>query len=395
MPAERLYYDDPFRLTFTARVTGRREVEGRPAVTLDQTAFYPTSGGQPHDVGTLAGVPVIEVQEEEGEVLHLLEREVAGDAVAGQVDRERRFDHMQQHTGQHILSQAALELVDARTVGFHLSAEYSTVDLNRIISPADAARIEERANAVVFEDRPVIARFVTPEELARLPMRKPPVVHENVRVVEVEGFDWSACGGTHCTRTGQIGLVRVVHTERMGGDTRLTFLCGWRALRDARWKHEALEQVGAALTAGLPQVPAAVARLQAAEQEARKALERAQKQLLHYEAAELHAQGEQVGPARVVRAVFTGRTLDELKVLAREIAALPGGVALLGLREEDARLCFARAEGLPYDMGTLVREAVALLGGRGGGRPAEAQGGGPEVGRLEEALEAAAARLQR
>lgn len=394
MSTERLYYADPFLLTFAARVTGRRQVEGRPALLLDRTAFYPASGGQPHDLGTLNGIPVIEVREEDGEVLHLLERDLPGEAVQGQVNGARRFDHMQQHTGQHIISAAALQQLGAATVGFHLSADYSTVDLNRInISPADLARVEDQANAIVFEDRPVIARFVAPEELARLPLRKPPAVQEHVRIVEVQGFDWSPCGGTHCTRTGQIGLIRIVRSERMGNDTRLTFLCGWRALRDARWRQAALEEAAAALTAGPSQVPAAVARLQAAEQEARKELERARRQLLRYEARELHAQGEQVGPARVVRAAFAGRTLDELKVLAREIAALPGGVALLGLRGEDARLCFARADGLPHDMGALVREAVALLGGRGGGRPAEAQGGGPEVEKLEEALELARSRL--
>lgn len=394
MSTERLYYADPFLLTFAARVTGRQQVEGRPALLLDRTAFYPASGGQPHDLGTLNGIPVIEVREEDGEVLHLLERDLPGEAVQGQVNGARRFDHMQQHTGQHIISAAALQQLGAATVGFHLSADYSTVDLNRInISPADLARVEDQANAIVFEDRPVIARFVAPEELARLPLRKPPAVQEHVRIVEVQGFDWSPCGGTHCTRTGQIGLIRIVRSERMGNDTRLTFLCGWRALRDARWRQAALEEAAAALTAGPSQVPAAVARLQAAEQEARKELERARRQLLRYEARELHAQGEQVGPARVVRAAFAGRTLDELKVLAREIAALPGGVALLGLRGEDARLCFARADGLPHDMGALVREAVALLGGRGGGRLAEAQGGGPEVEKLEEALELARSRL--
>jgi alanyl-tRNA synthetase len=395
MSTERLYYADPYLLSFAARVTGRRQIEGRPALTLDRTAFYPAAGGQPHDLGTLNGIPVVEVREEEGDVLHLLERDLPGEAVQGEVDGQRRFDHMQQHTGQHILSEAALQLLGAATVGFHLSADYSTVDLDRApLSPADLERVEDQANEIVFQDRPVTARFVGPEELARLPLRKPPAVQENVRIVEVAGFDWSPCGGTHCTRTGQIGLIRIVRAERMGRDTRLTFLCGWRALRDARWRHAVLEEASAALTAGAPELPAAVARLQAAEQEARKELERARRQLLHYEAIELHAQGEPAGPARVVRAAFSGRTLDELKVLAREIAALPGGVALLGLRGDDARVCFARAEGLPHDMGALVREAVALLGGRGGGRPNEAQGGGPQVERLDEALELARARLQ-
>ncbi len=394
MPTERLYYDDPFFLSFTARVVERRTIEGRPALLLDRTAFYPTSGGQPHDRGTLNGIPVQEVREEEGEILHILEEEPAGDVVHGQVERERRFDHMQQHTGQHILSQS-FERRGAATSSFHIGEEASTIDLDRApFSLEELTRAEDEANAIVFEDRPVRTYFVTPEELARLPLRKSPAGHEHVRIVEVDGYDWSPCGGTHCTRTGQVGLIHIVHSERRGAETRITFLCGWRALRDARWKHHLLTQMGNALTVGLPFLPEAVAKLSAAVEESRKALEQARRALFRYEARELYGGAEVVGPARVVRAAFAGRSLEEVRLLAREIAALPGGVALLGIAGEEGRLCFARAEGLPWDMGTLVREAAAILGGRGGGRPHDAQGGGPEVGRLEEALERALERLR-
>jgi len=395
MPTERLYYDDPFLLSFQAHVVERRQVEDRPALVLDRSAFYPSSGGQLHDLGTIDGVPVLDVYEEDGDVLHVLAAEVPAGTVQGQVQWQRRFDSMQQHTGQHILSQAFVELSGAETVSARLGAEYSTIDLDRIgLTAEELTAVEDRANAIVFEDRPVIARFVTRAELAGIPLRKPPEDYARIRVVEVEGYDWSTCGGTHCQRTGQVGTIRITHTERRGEETRITFLCGWRALRNAQWKHDLLAEIGAFFSVGFADLPGTVSRLAAAEQEARKALEKARQRLLEYEAGELYRQGEQVGPARVVRAILEGRSLEEARLLARAVAAQRSGVALLGLRGEDGRLCFARAEGLPWDMGALVREAAGVLGGRGGGRPHEAQGGGPEAGRLEEALELALARLR-
>lgn len=395
MPAERLYYDDPFLWNFTAHVTARKTIAGRPAVALDRTAFYPTSGGQPHDLGTLSGISVLEVVEEEGEIWHILSEELPEDDVSAQIDGERRFDHMQQHTGQHILSQAFLELCGAHTVAFHLGATESTIDLDRVdLSPHQLHTVEERVNEIVFQDRPVIARFVTAEELARLPLRKPPRGHKRVRVVEVEGYDWSPCGGTHCTRSGQVGCLRILRADRQGNETRITFLCGWRALRDARWKHEVLSRMATSLSVGIPDLPETIGRLAASVEELRRALARAQRQLLEAEATDLYRRGEPLGDARLVVAHWAERPWEEVRTLARAIAALPGGVALLGVTGETARLCFARAEGLPWDMAALVREAAQQLGGRGGGRPDDAQGGGPEAGRIEQALTLAAERLR-
>ncbi len=394
MPTERLYYSDPLLLSFQAWVVEQRNIEGRPVVVLDRSAFYPSSGGQLHDVGTINGVPVLDVYEQDEEILHVLAQVVPGEIAQGEVDWQRRFDSMQQHTGQHILSQAFIELLAAETISSHLGEEYSTIDLDTIgLHPDNLAAVEDRANTIVFEDRAVYTYFVTPQALPQIPLRRIPQGHDRIRVVEIEKYDWSACGGTHCQTTGQVGPIRIVQTERRGEETRVHFLCGWRALRDARWKHNLLAEMGSFLSVGFHDLPGAVSRLAAAEQEGRKALEKAQKGLLEYKAREYYERGEQVGPARFVHGILEQRSLEEARLLARAVAALPGGVALFGLRGEDARLCFARAEGLPWDMGALVREAAAVLGGRGGGRSHEAQGGGPEVERLEEALAVALARL--
>ena len=208
----RLYYDDPYLFGFDAEVIERLEWEGKPAVVLDRTAFYPTGGGQPHDVGTLDGVRVMDVVEREidGAVVHVLEEALHADSVKAHVDLERRFDLMQQHTGQHILSAVFVDLLDANTVGFHLSEEYATIDVDKApLSQAQIDEMEQMANRIVFNNYPVEARFMTDEEVARLPLRKP-VAHKGpVRIVEVENTDFSACGGTHVFDTGEIGMIKI------------------------------------------------------------------------------------------------------------------------------------------------------------------------------------------
>ena len=220
---ERLYYSDAYLKTFEARVVDRLEIDGRPAVILDRTAFYPESGGQPSDRGALNGAAVVDVQtrEADDEVLHLLSAPLAEEAVTGVVDHARRFDLMQQHTGQHILSQAFLHTAGAETVSFHLNPDPNegalTIDLDKAaLAPAELDQVEEYANTIVYENRPVIARFVNDEELQALPLRKPPKVDKAIRIVEVQGFDWSACGGTHVARTGEVGMIKIVKAEKRG-----------------------------------------------------------------------------------------------------------------------------------------------------------------------------------
>jgi alanyl-tRNA synthetase len=395
MISERLYFVDSYLTHFSARVIARAERGGRPAVALDRSAFYPEGGGQPADRGTLGGVYVEDVQAEDGLVWHTLAQPLAADDVQGEVDWARRFDHMQQHHGQHLLSAAFERLYGLRTVSFHLGAAAATIDLAGTVLAADqAAAVEDLTNQVIWEDRPVLARFVSAEELAQLPLRKPPAVDGPVRVVSVPDFDHSACGGTHPRTTGGVGVLHIRRWERRGDVVRVEFVCGGRALHDLRWKNAALNRLASALSVGADEVEAAMLRVREAEERARKRLAEAGEQLLGYEAQDLIARADLVGIVRVVRRAYEGRSLEDVRALAKAISA-GGCLALLGLRAEKTQLIFARADGLTVDCAALLRATLAPFGGRGGGQPALAQGGLPDAARLEEALDVAVEMLKR
>jgi alanyl-tRNA synthetase len=389
MTTERLYFADAYLSRFGARVVARGEREGRPAVALDKSAFYPEGGGQPPDAGTLNDVPVLDVQAADDIVWHTLERPLAGDAVQGVIDWPRRFDHMQQHHGQHLLSAAFEHLYALRTISFHLGATASTIDLAATsLADEQAVAAEDLTNQIIWEDRPVLARFMTAEELAVIELRKPPAVGGAIRVVSVPDFDHSACGGTHPRATGGVGVLHIRRWERRGDAVRVEFLCGGRAMRDLRRKNAALGRLAASLSVGADEVEASVVRLREAEERARKRLADTTEELIAYEAQELIRHAELVGIVRVVCRPFEHRGLDEIRSLARRIAA-GGCAALLGLRAEKTQLIFACGEGLEIDCGALLRATLARFGGRGGGQPTLAQGGLPDPALLEEALEAA------
>jgi len=391
----RAYYTDSYTLAFQANIESIEEWDGRPAAILDASYFYPTSGGQPHDTGELrrgeTAARVVDVidRESDGAVLHVLDRPLPPGPVAAAIDRDRRLDHMRHHTGQHILSQAFIRVAEAETVGFHLSPASVTIDLDRAdLTVAEIDAAEVLANEVVWSDAPVGIRFVTAAEAAALPLRKtPPGRDGRLRLIDIAGFDLTACGGTHVARTGEVGLVKIARTERRGAATRVEFLCAGRALADYRARQDVVRQLGVALTTGAAELPAAVARLQDDLKAARAELKQREAALLALEAAQLLAAAEPLGAARLVRRVYTGRAPDELRRLASALIEAGGVVALLGLAGERSHLVFARSAGAPGDMGALIRPALAALGGRGGGGPALAQGGGPPA---DEAAVAAA-----
>ncbi len=393
----KLYYEDPYLTEFEARVVRRREMDGRPAVVLERTAFYPTGGGQPHDAGWLNDVPVLDVllDEETDEVVHVLAGPLDAPAVTGRLNWERRHDHMQQHTGQHILSEAFMRVNGAQTVSFHLGEDASTIDLDRApITAEELHAAEELANRIVFENRPVVARFLTPAEVPQVPFRKPPAVSENVRLVEVTGFDWSACGGTHCRSTGEVGLIHIAGVERRGRETRVTFLCGRRALEDYRRKEAVLQDVCTFLTTGWQVLPDIVRKMDEERRSAQRQLQKAREELAGLEAAALLAGAEQVGAFRVVRRVFADREPAAVKQLASRLSEHAGVVALLGWQGPDkGQLFLGRSADVPADMQALLRQVCAQVGGGGGGRPDFAQGGGMPASRVAEALELAVAYL--
>lgn len=360
-------------------------------MVLDRTAFYAESGGQPWDLGTLDGVPVIAVIEHGDDVLHVLERPLAGERVVGRIDAERRRDHREQHHGQHLLSRALVELHGARTVSFHLGDETSSIDLDRPMSEAALRAAELLANEVVWEGRPVTVRTVTRAEAERLGATAPPEAGDTIRLVEVRGFDVQPCGGTHPRSTAEVGVVLVPGSERYKGGTRVRFVCGHRALAAFRTRAAILDRLGQTLSAPLESLPEAAGRtleqLGEANRRARDLLERA----LEGEARRLLA--TVVEPGLVV-AAYPSWPAEDIRALATHLVRLAPCVALLGSRAEKAHIVFAQSAGLGHDIPGLVRSAVECLGGRGGGKGDIAQGGGDRVDRLDEALAAAAAAVR-
>jgi len=385
LTTERLYYRDAYLTQFKASVVETAE-RGR-RVYLDRTAFYPTSGGQPHDLGLIGGVAVLDVIDEGGRIAHITAAEVAPGEVEGSVDWLRRFDHMQQHSGQHVLSAALAETLGAGTVGFHLGAEISTIDVNmESLDLGQATRAERRANELVCENRPVAVSFE--EQGAAQDLRKAAEREGVLRIVSVEGLDRSACGGTHVRSTGEIGPILVRKLDKAHGGVRIEFHCGLRAVRRARADYDALTRIGRALSAPLDETPALVEAQSAALEAAEKSRRRMAGELARLRGAELHrsvavnAAGLRVHLERLGK----GATLDdELRAMAQGFTA--GGKAVfLAAADDPPSVLLAASADAGVRAGELVKAAAARRGGRGGGNAQLAQGSVPSREALEEAL---------
>jgi alanyl-tRNA synthetase len=395
--ADRLYYSDSFLTSFDAVVTDIRLVsrsggEALWQMALDRSAFYPTSGGQPFDKGTLSAtsrngavleIPIDEVEEDEhGEVWHYTSKPlVAGTAVHAAVDWERRFDHMQQHSGQHLLSAIFSRELDAHTVSFHLGEEISTIDLNTAsIAHASLERIERIANLMIAEDRPFATWTVPSEEakalLAAGKLRKLPEREGEIRLVEIEGIDLNACGGTHVRSTGQIGGLVLRGSEKVRHGLRVEFVCGLRAVASARKDFTLLSQSAAALSIPRENLPQSIERLLAETKQAAKQKQKLREDLASFEAADLLARSELRDGVRLIRKQYPDHDADYVKLLASRIAAAgPDALALLASTQaEPAAVVMARGASLKFSCGELMKNALAELGLRGGGSPTLAQG---------------------
>ncbi len=385
---ELLYQDDPFLLEFEAGVVESLLHQGRPAVVLDRTAFYPEGGGQPWDTGQLGEARVEAVVWEGGRALHVLDRPLAAGRVQGRVDGARRLDHLQQHHGQHLLSRALEERCGARTLAFHLGAEETTVDLHRWLGPEALADAVRHANDVVWQARPVRVRVVGAAEAAGLGCEVPGDAGEAVRLVEVDGFDLQPCSGTHPALTSEVGVILALALEKYKGGARLRFVCGHRALRAFEARQAVLARLGAVLSAPLEGLEESARRALDERAALRKRSEQLLDRALLEDARQLLAAA---GPApAVVARSFDGWAAAELRTLAQHVVKLGRAVALLGARGETAQVVFARSAGLDVDLGALLQRALQRLGGRGGGRGDVVQGGGPNAAQLEAALDEAA-----
>lgn len=382
----RLYYADSYLTDFSATVLAQREWDDKPAVVLDQTIFYPTSGGQPHDTGMLGTARVVDVEEEPtGAVLHILDSPLPLGPVAGRIDWERRLDHMQQHTGQHILSQAFIKTAQAATLSFHLGKESSTIDLDLDRpSPSMMEKAEELAVRIVFEDRPVTVLTTDREGLVTLGVRKDSHRDGAIRVIEVEGFDRSPCGGTHVRRSGEIGIISILDYERYKGGTQVEFACGWRAWQAMRKNHAVLKQLGKLYSAHPYEVP----RLTEKHLQERSALARENSrlkgQLLETDALDLFHNADKKGRVTIIRRSYTDRDLETIKFLAQKVTVQPGTLAILALTQGDVQLAVAKSADIPGNCGAAIKDIAARLGGKGGGKSELAQAGGIPAAALEE-----------
>jgi alanyl-tRNA synthetase len=401
----RLYYHDSFLYDFEAEV---REVQEspKPALFLDRTAFYPTSGGQVFDTGVISTdnekLKVSEVVDtEDGRVVHYLEAPPKslqpGSKVRGQIDATRRRDHMQQHTGQHVLSAAFVRLFNIPTVSFHMADDYCSIDLDTPTLTKDQIEAAERlANEIILENRTVDIRFVTREEAGKLGLRKlPPAERDELRLIDIHDFDLSACGGTHVNQTGQIGCVLLRKTEKVRQGWRVEFVAGQRAVATARRDFTTLTEAAALFSAHIYDVPQQARKSLEEIRNLRKQREQAQEELAEAQAAALLAETPEASGRKLVIRTFADRDMNSLKLLAQKLTRrAPNVIALLATTSPQPSLVFAQSAGQPGDMGALIKQTLSKLGGRGGGGKDMAQGGVPNAAGIESAIKDAAASVR-
>lgn len=391
----KLYYNDSYLSRFEAEITAIRPHKNEQfAIMLDQTAFYPESGGQPSDRGTINSLPVLDVVEEGADILHILpEAPALGKAVCC-IDWTRRFDHMQQHSGQHLLSAAAFQVTGAETAGFHLGTASSQIDLVLdALTREQAEEIERTANHTVFANQIFHTHYATVETLANYPIRKqPPAGVEHIRLIEVPGLDCCPCGGTHVTRAGEIGLIKIRSWERKKGLVRVDFVCGGRALHNYQLITYTVNELSARFSAPSPELMLTVERHFARDEQLEKQLNQLKQELNEHLTRELLSKADSRGGIKVISHLMPSALPPDIADLAKRLAAHEQIIALIGgisPDESKSHLVFACSPGIKINMGEELKTVLPLILGKGGGNALLAQGGGSEVGQTAAALDSA------
>ncbi|MBQ3170218.1 MAG: hypothetical protein IJB99_10715 [Clostridia bacterium] len=391
---DRLYYDNAYLTEFDAVVLEAKEENGENLVRLDRSAFYPTSGGQPFDVGTLNEANVLDVfVDKEGEVWHKTDRKLEkGRAVHGKIDWQRRFDHMQQHAGEHMLANAAYRLLGGHTIGLHLGRDFSTIDMDlpggkTHITIEEIRALEDDVNRNIQKNVPIRCYFPDEETLLSLPLRKPPTVTEHVRIVQIGDYEYCACGGTHPENAGEIGLVKILSATPSRGKLRLAFVCGMRAYIEMRRRFEEIERAANALSTAWENLSSQVEALLEKAKNAEYQLRQEKKNAALMKAGELYENAEEVNCVRVIKHVFASLGMEGLREAGNRIIENGNAVALLADEgEKGYMLFFARSENVDANMGKILSESAKKHGGKGGGRSDFAQGSSPDAGVLDDAM---------
>lgn len=377
---ELFYYQDVMMKEFEASILKQAIAEdGRKYIVLDNTAFYPTGGGQPHDTGYLNDVEVVDVEKEDGDIRHYVLSFLPEDTktVHGKLDWERRFDHMQQHAGQHILTASFVELFNYQTVSFHLGQETVTIDLDTSeLTEEELQAVEKRANDIILDNRPIETKWITEEELSKYPLRKAIQVTGEIRLVIIPGFDYNGCGGTHPVTTGGVQAIKILSTEKQKNKTRVHFVCGMRIVHELGWRKKELAKTARLANAPEKETAGAVQKLLDTQKSLEKKCTQAEKQLLSYEAKELAMENPTVP---IITKAFVNRSIQELQQLARAIVKLAPENTILFVSKDREQVQFVAAKGKDTEqvsMKDVFNAVFSVIDGNGGGNDTFVQGGG-------------------
>ncbi|WP_174612748.1 alanyl-tRNA editing protein [Virgibacillus ihumii] len=380
MVTKKLYYQEPSIRSFSAQILhSKQDANGRFYVVLDKTAFYPTGGGQPHDTGTINDVRVYNVEEKNGEIRHYTDTFLEAEKCAGEIDWGRRFDHMQQHTGQHILSAAFENMYGYRTVSFHLGTETCSIDLEISgLYEEEASGVEEKANDVILENRPIQIRWVTEDELNEFPLRKDVSVSENIRLVIIPDFDYNGCGGTHPNATGQVGSIKLLHWERQKKNIRVHFVCGTRVLKQLQDKHRVIQGLTSLLNAPQQDLKASASHILEQQKNLEKTNEHLQAELLLYEAQRLIKKATVKDTYKLVNNTYKDTPVKKLQQMAANVAQNANKTLVLFINENETKIqvVCARSNDIDMNMKDFITQILPMINGKGGGSKTIAQGGG-------------------
>lgn len=371
----KIYYENAYQSTFVATVTKSDD----DFIVLSETAFYPTGGGQPYDTGKINGKQVLNVEEVDGEIRHYLAESISvGTIVEGSIDWERRFDHMQQHAGQHILTASFVELYGYETVSFHLGTEKVTIDLNvESISTIELEKVEQLANQIILDQRKIETKWITKEEASQYPLRKNLSVEENIRLVIIPELDYNGCGGTHPRNTSEVQAITILGTERQKKKTRVEFVCGNRVLKQLHEKTATVLKLTSLLNAPQSELESAANRLIDRNKTLEKDLKVLQEQILEFEAMDLLKETTELAGHRIVKKVYEEKGLQELQTIARHVLAKDHGVNVILVSQANGKLQFlCQREQTDINMKNIAQSILPVINGKGGGNEKQAQGGG-------------------
>jgi len=386
---KKLYEENPYVKEFQAKVIEEVQVENHYEVVLDQTAFYPTGGGQPCDVGTLSGIPVQDVFKKNGVIYHVLSSSLEGKGeVTGLIDWQRRFDYMQQHSGQHILSRAFEILYKIDTVGFHLGEEFVTIDLQiDQLSEEMIEKVEHLSNQIVMENRAIHKYLLSPDQMTEQAIAKIPELDDYVRLVDIAHFDSCPCAGTHPNYTGEIGLIKVLGTEKIRNNIRLTFVCGYRALNYFHRIQLELANIASLLKTNWVNIKEKTEFLMEERNQFEAQIKSLKLEILPYQIENWRQKAESIGEAYLVEAVLENKEMQEIKKWMQEIVQSPSYIVLFTMKSKDkVQFLLQRSENVNLSMNDVLKLGLETVHGKGGGNPKVAQGGSSETMNMDDAL---------